>query len=50
MRMLLLLCIGACANQGPNTDWRIAGGDPGNTRFSTLDQINATNVARLKVA
>src|SRR4051812_8113932 len=46
----LLLCVAACANQGPNTDWRVAGGDPGNTRFSPLDQINATNVAQLKGA
>ena len=46
---LLLLATG-CASQGPNTDWRVAGGDPGNTRFSPLDQINTTNVAQLRVA
>ena len=51
MRILgLLWSVAACANQGPNTDWRVAGGDPGNTRYSTLDQINTTNVAQLKVA
>src|SRR5213083_715913 len=46
---LLLLATG-CASQGPNADWRVAGGDPGNTRFSPLDQINTTNVAQLRVA
>ena len=46
---LLLLATG-CASQGPNTDWRVAGGDPGNTRSSPLDQINTTNVAQLRVA
>ena len=30
--------------------WGVYGGDNANTRYSTLNQINATNVARLKVA
>src|SRR6266571_488836 len=46
---LLLLATG-CASQGPNTDWRVTGGDPGNTRYSTLDQISKTNVVELRVA
>jgi len=46
----LLLFAAGCASQGPDTDWRVTGGDPGNTRFSPLDQINTTNVARLRVA
>jgi quinoprotein glucose dehydrogenase len=46
----LVLCAAGCANQGPNTDWRVAGGDPGNTRFAPLDQINTSNVAQLTVA
>jgi quinoprotein glucose dehydrogenase len=51
MRLLVLLVVAAgCANQEPNTDWRVAGGDPGNTRFSPLDQISTTNVAQLRVA
>ena len=51
MRALALLLFAAgCASQGPNTDWRVTGGDPGNTRFSPLDQINVTNVAQLQVA
>src|SRR5437899_2840906 len=51
MRAIALLLFAAgCASQAPNTDWRVAGADPGNTRFSPLDQINTTNVARLRVA
>jgi len=30
--------------------WGVYGGDNANTRYSTLNQINATNVGRLKVA
>jgi quinoprotein glucose dehydrogenase len=38
------------APAAPPVDWRVAGGDPGNTRYSTLDQINTANVAQLRVA
>ncbi|MDH3206081.1 MAG: PQQ-binding-like beta-propeller repeat protein [Gemmatimonadota bacterium] len=31
-------------------EWRVYGGDPGHTRYSALDQINASNVADLEVA
>jgi quinoprotein glucose dehydrogenase len=31
-------------------EWLYYGGDPGNTRFSTLSDINAGNVARLQIA
>ena len=51
MRLVaLLLVLAGCANQGPNADWRVAGGDPGNTRYSSLAEINTTNVAQLRVA
>ena len=43
----------ACAGQRdsqPSTDWRTTGGGPANTHYSPLDQINTTNVARLRVA
>ncbi len=54
MRAITLLLLAAaaagCASQGPNTDWRVTGGDAGNTRYSTLDQINRANVAQLRVA
>jgi quinoprotein glucose dehydrogenase len=31
-------------------EWRYYGGDPGSTKYSTLDQINRANVAELKIA
>src|SRR5205085_12483819 len=31
-------------------DWRVTGGDPGNSRYSMLDQITRTNVASLRAA
>jgi len=34
----------------PAGDWRVTGGEPGNTRYSSLDQINRSNVAQLRVA
>ncbi|HEX6627874.1 MAG TPA: pyrroloquinoline quinone-dependent dehydrogenase [Gemmatimonadaceae bacterium] len=33
-----------------NADWRTTGGEPGNSRYSYLEQINRANVARLQVA
>jgi len=33
----------------PNGEWRLPAGDYANTRYSSLSQINATNVANLKV-
>ncbi len=44
---------GATANLAPNDppgEWRRQARDYANTRFSPLDQVNASNVARLKVA
>src|ERR1700741_5514741 len=43
---------GAAGQQGApaNGEWRRIGGDGGSTRYSPLDQINATNVKNLKVA
>jgi quinoprotein glucose dehydrogenase len=32
-----------------NGEWRFYGGDAGNTKYSPLDQINATNVKDLKI-
>ncbi len=31
-------------------EWPVTGGDPGGTRYSTLDQINRSNVRKLRVA
>jgi alcohol dehydrogenase (cytochrome c) len=44
--VILLLATAAHAQQG----WTVYGGDPGNTRFSPLTQINPSNVKNLKVA
>jgi quinoprotein glucose dehydrogenase len=45
----LLTAVAACARPDvPAGDWRVVGGDPGNTRHSSLDQINRTNVAQLR--
>jgi quinoprotein glucose dehydrogenase len=47
----LLTVLAACSTpQAPIGDWRVAGGEPGNTRYSALDQINRGNVAQLRVA
>ena len=47
----MLFVATACArpDASPN-DWRVTGGEPGNSRYSRLDQINRGNVARLRVA
>lgn len=42
----LLIVAAACGR--PSGDWRTTGSDPGNTRYSSLDQINRTNVAQLQ--
>ncbi len=40
-----------CASRSlPNGDWPVTGGDAGNTRYSTLDQITRDNVGQLRVA
>lgn len=43
---LILLCTVGCAQ----TDWPSYGNDPGAMRYSPLGQVNASNVARLKLA
>ena len=51
MRFAILLVVAACATSPPSSnDWRVTGGDPGNTRYSRLDQIDTQNVAQLRVA
>ncbi len=40
----------ASAQRGTGAEWPIYGGDPGHTRYSSLDQINASNAATLEVA
>jgi quinoprotein glucose dehydrogenase len=56
-RLLLAACLGvsaippAAAQSGAKGgEWRTYGGDLGNTRYSPLDQINASNFSKLEVA
>ena len=37
-------------NEKENLNWRYYGNDPGNMRYQNVDQINPTNVSRLKPA
>ena len=43
----LFLCVSA---QRPPVDWAFWGGDPGGAHYSTLSDINAGNVSRLRQA
>src|SRR5688500_18009566 len=38
------------SSSNSDTEWRFFGGDPGATRYSPANQINATNVRDLRVA
>ncbi len=41
----------ACSSSATRADnWPVTGGDPGNSRYSTLDQISRANVKDLRVA
>src|SRR3989454_2114340 len=42
--------LGRAATAQAQSGWPVYGGDPGNTRYSTLTQINPGNVKNLKVA
>ena len=49
----VLSLLAACSGQPsptPEADWRVPGGEPGNSRYSPLTQIDTTNVAQLRVA
>ncbi len=48
---LLMLAIPAKTQQGAaNSNWSSYGGDTGNTRYSPLSQIDASNFSKLQVA
>src|SRR6202046_5858255 len=54
-RAILSMCLLAALplsgqNGAPGGEWRTYGGDLGNTRYSALDQINATNFNKLQIA
>ncbi len=47
---VLAIALSAGAQQGArNGEWRFYGGDSGTTKYSALDQINASNVKDLKI-
>jgi quinoprotein glucose dehydrogenase len=50
--LCVLLCAGALVGQtgSKNGEWRTYGGDLGNTHYSPLDQITASNFNQLEVA
>ena len=41
---------GCSRHREQSVDWRVTGGEPGNSRYSSLEQINRRNVAQLHVA
>jgi quinoprotein glucose dehydrogenase len=48
---VLLIAVAASAQQGArNGEWPYYGADSGTTKYSALDQINATNVKKLGIA
>ena len=47
---LVLAALATTANAETKADWAHFGGDIGDTKYSALDQINAKNIKRLKVA
>src|SRR6266550_3879215 len=49
--LVAMLATSATGQSGaPNGEWKTYGGDLGNTRYSPLDQVNATNFGKLEVA
>ncbi len=46
----ILLFTASCTLAGTPADWRVTGSEPGNSRYSPLDQINTGNIAQLRVA
>ncbi|MFV1988611.1 MAG: PQQ-binding-like beta-propeller repeat protein, partial [Gemmatimonadota bacterium] len=48
--LVLFLASPLLGQAGTDGEWRYYGGDAGSTRYSALDQIDATNVASLEVA
>jgi quinoprotein glucose dehydrogenase len=53
LAVLIVISTATCARRAApplDQDWRVTGGEPGQTRYSPLDQINRTNVKSLRVA
>jgi len=47
---LAILALAACTHRHANTDYSVYGGNKQNNRYSSLTQINKSNVAHLKLA
>ncbi|MDQ2668429.1 MAG: PQQ-binding-like beta-propeller repeat protein [Gemmatimonadota bacterium] len=48
---LAIGCVAGLSSRGPEeSSWPVTGGDPGNSRYSSLSAINRDNVAKLQVA
>jgi quinoprotein glucose dehydrogenase len=45
-----LVAVSCARRQSASSDWPITGGDPGNSRYSSLAQIDRSNVGRLRLA
>ncbi len=50
IRITFAVLFAAALSHAQSTGWPAYGNDSGGSRFSPLDQINRSNVARLKVA
>ena len=48
--VVLALVLGPSGAGAQNVGWQYFGGDPGDTHWSALDQINTSNVTKLKPA
>ena len=47
---LVLIAAAMTVVSAQNSEWRSYSSDPGSTKYVALDQINASNVAQMKVA
>jgi quinoprotein glucose dehydrogenase len=54
MKILVVFCffifLQSCSDSKKYTEWRVTGGGKENIRYSTLNQIDTTNVGQLKIA
>ena len=50
IKVLVFAVLAAAATAQDHESWRIYGGDAAGSKYSSLDQIDATNVAKLEVA
>src|SRR5688572_7188660 len=46
----VLIAAGVTVVSAQNTEWRSYSSDPGSTKYAAVEQIDASNVARLRIA